>query len=98
MAVQNFFPVLSGVVTKSTLTAASSAEIVLGNECIFIIVADQDAFLKVGNSGMGAAANTDLYLPAKVPQIFDMGSHTDRVRVFAAGTSANIYITRVSRS
>lgn len=98
MATYQFFPVLKGTVTKSTLTAASSAEIVVGKEQVFLIVGDQDFFLKVGNSGMGAAANTDQYIPAKVPMYFDTGSHTDRIRVFAAGTAANIYVQVVSRS
>lgn len=98
MAVQTFYPVLSGKVTKTTLTNQSSSEIVFGPNCIFIVVGDQDFFLKVGNSGMAAAANTDLYIPAKIPMTFDIGSFTDRIKVFAAGTSANIYTTAVSRS
>jgi hypothetical protein len=98
MSVYSQVPVPAGSCVKNTVTNASTNEIVIGKNVMFIITADDDTFIKFGNSGMGAAANTDFYIPAKVPFTFDLGDHLTSVRVFCAGTSKNIYIQTLTKS
>ena len=95
MAVFEFIPVPAGTATKTNVAGASSAAIVLGASSLFMFTADADMWIKFGNSGMGAAANTDFYIPAKTPIKFDMGQSCDRLRVFGTG---NFYIQPISKS
>lgn len=82
--------------SKTNVTGpASSAEIVLGNRCIFLIVCDAALNLKFGVAGMSAAAATDMLIPANFPMTFDTSDLWSSVRVFGTG---NAYILKLSKS
>lgn len=81
--------------TKTNVAGASSAEVVLGNRCIFLIVCDAALNLKFGVAGMGAAAATDMLIPANFPMTFDTSDLWSSVRIFGTG---NAYILKLSKS
>lgn len=81
--------------SKTNVSAASSAEVVLGNRCIFLIVCDAALNLKFGNAGMSAAAATDMLIPANFPMTFDTSDLWSSVRIFGTG---NAYILKLSKS
>jgi len=87
-------------VQNATVTAASSAEIVIGFRAIvrFSNGAVGVANIKFGVSGMGAAAATDHILGTNQYQDFDMGEEFDRVRIFAAGTAVTVTVMRLARA
>lgn len=100
------------VKVASLAAGASSAEIVLGNNQIFSIVAFAQAVgtttnninLKFGVSGMSAAAATDMGLPCGTPtsdaglQYFDTGDTFSSVRVFNnTAQIVDVYICKMSR-
>lgn len=77
--------------TGKPSSGTSSSEVVLGNNALFIFVSDTDSNIKFGVSGMGAAAITDLYIPAKTFARFDLGANMDRVRIFNTTAGTNGY-------
>lgn len=91
MALQTFVPGYAGdaVVTATLGAAASTAEIVLGNNASFFITCAGDFHVKFGNSGMAAAAASDFQFPANSVQHLFTGDHTDRIRVFS--TAGGVY-------
>lgn len=70
---------------------ASSGEVILGVNALFIFSSDTDSNLKFGVSGMAAAAVTDFYIPAKTLVRFDLGAAFDRVRIFNTTAGTNGY-------
>lgn len=95
MAVMSAILVFSGEPCVNAAPAgASTAEIVLGTNCIFAINATADINIKFGNSGMGAAAATDYRIPANQQTTLDTGSAFDRIRVFG---TASVSIQKLSR-
>lgn len=80
--------------------STSSAELVMSNNRIFAINADQDITIRFGTSGMAAADATFYRIPANQQTTFDLGGAFDRIRVFnqAAATAANVYIELLSRT
>jgi hypothetical protein len=92
--------------------AASTGEIVLGNNQIFSIVAYGTAVVattnninvRFGTSGMSAATNADMGLPCGTPTsdaspiFFDTGDSFDRIRVFNnAAQPVDVYVCKMSR-
>jgi hypothetical protein len=99
MAVQTFVPTFSGdaVVTATLGAAASTAEIVLGIQQLFLISSAGDFHVKFGNAGMAAAAATDFLFPANTVQTLYTGDHTDRIRVFSTA-GGTYWIQKLDRS
>jgi len=91
MAVQTFVPTFSGdAVTTATLgAAASTAEIVLGVDQVFLVTCAGDFHVKFGNTGMAAASVSDFQFPANSVQQLYTGDHTDRIRIFS--TAGGVY-------
>jgi hypothetical protein len=98
---------------KQTLTTGTSgAEISLGNNQIFMIVAFAAAAgtatnninVRFGPTGLGAAAATDMGIPCGTPTssasplFFDTGDTYQSIRVFnnTAG-SVDVYVCKMSR-
>lgn len=81
-------------------TATSSSEQTIGRGSIFWINATQDITIKLGDTGMGAAAATDMRIPANSNAVFQMHNRHDFIRVFnlSATTAADVYIKQLSRS
>ena len=78
-------------------TVTSSTEQVLGEQTIFAINSDEDAHIRFGITGMGAATVADFRIPANVTQVFGMSSFT-HIRVFNNGAGdSDIYIYPLSR-
>lgn len=80
-------------------TSTSSAEQVLGHNCVFAINADQDITIRVGNSGMAAADATFYRIPANQQTTLYLNDAVDRIRVFnlSGTTAANVYIQKLNR-
>lgn len=91
MAVQSHILVPGGAVpTTATLGAtSSSAEIVLGKNCIFLVVCAAACQIKFGNSGMAAASATDQLIPSNYPMTFDTGDQFTSIRIFS--TPGSLY-------
>lgn len=86
-----FSPAPDGQVV-SVNAGASSAEIVLGFNRIFVLTSSDDCRIKFGLSGMGAAATGDFSLWAKSYGRFDTAKF-DRIRLFNPTAGAiSIYI------
>ncbi len=78
--------------------AASSSEVVVGSKALFAISGTVAFYLKLGVSGMAAAAVTDMYIPANTLVTLDMTSQYDRLRVYNnSGGSGDIHIQPLSR-
>ena len=75
--------------TATLGAAASTAEIVLGPQAIFIVTCAGDFHVKFGNAGMGAATVADFQYPAASVQTLQTGDHTDRIRIFS--TAGGVY-------
>lgn len=84
------------VATAVLGAAASTAEIVLGNEAVFAITCTGDFHVKFGNSGMAAAAATDFQYPANSVQTLQTGDHTDRIRIFSTA-GGTYWVQRLDR-
>lgn len=87
----------SPAITATLGAAASSAEIVLGNRCVFLLVCSAACQIKFGNTGMGAAAATDLLIPANVPMTFDTSDQFTSVRIFST-PGGNYSILKLTKS
>lgn len=87
-------------IQNATVTAASSAEIVVGFRYIIRVSNGSvaSATIKFGVSGMGAAVATDHIIGINQYQDFDMGEEFDRVRIFSAGTAVIVTVMRISRA
>lgn len=85
-------------VQNATVTAASSAEIVVGFRQLIRISNGSvaSATIKFGVSGMGAATATDAILGANQYQDFEMGDEFDRLRIFSAGTTVIVTVMRMT--
>jgi hypothetical protein len=85
-------------VQNATVTAASSAEIVIGFRQMIRVSNGSIgvANIKFGVSGMGAATATDHIIGTNQYQDFEMGDEFDRVRIFAAGTSVVVTVMRLT--
>lgn len=99
MAVQSHILVPGGspAVTATLGATSSSAEIVLGKNCIFVIVCSAACQIKFGNTGMAAAAATDLLIPASVPMTFDTSDQFTSVRIFST-PGGNYSILKLAKS
>lgn len=76
----------------------SSAEVVLGNKVLFAIVGSGSFYLKLGKSGMSAAAVTDFLIPSGTVITLDMTSQYDSLRVFNnSGGAIDVHIQPLSR-
>jgi hypothetical protein len=64
------------------------------------INATKDITIKAGDTGMGAAAATDMRIPANSNVYVQMHPRHDYIRVFnlSATTAADVYIKQLSRS
>lgn len=79
---------------KTNVSAASSAEVVVAKNALVMFVADAALNLRFGRSGMGAATNADMLIPANTPMTFDLGDEFDRYRVFGSGNLYALLLTR----
>lgn len=87
-----------GTTVSALATVSSSAEIVIGNNAIFMISATGPINIRFGKSGMAAASASDFYLPMNSPATFDLSDIHDRIRVFNPGTgSIDVHILPLSR-
>jgi hypothetical protein len=83
--------------------SSSSAEIVLGNNALFAIMAtgagSGDFHLAFGNAGMAAASAANFRFPGKQVFTLNTGDHTDRIRVFNPDTvnTLDVYVQRLDR-
>lgn len=100
MAIQSAILSISGELCNKTAAlanGASTAEIILGPDCIFVINATKDMTIRFGTSGMPAAAATDYRVPANQQTTF-YTSVFDRIRVFNVDTAAgDVYVQKLSR-
>jgi hypothetical protein len=76
-------------VTATLGAAASTAEIVLGPQAIFLITCAGDFHVVFGNANMAAATVAAFQYPANSVQTLQTGDHTDRIRVFS--TAGGVY-------
>jgi hypothetical protein len=85
-------------IQNATVTAASSAEIVVGFRQMIRVSNGNiaTATIKFGVSGMGAAVATDHIIGLNQFQDFEMGDEFDRVRIFSAGTSVIVTVMRLT--
>ena len=77
--------------TASLGATTSTSEIVLGNDRKFAITATGAFNVKMGNSGMSAAAATDFEFPASAVFTIATNSSQDRIRIFNPGGSSINY-------
>lgn len=98
MAVQTFvsIPAQQATIT-ATLAGASSAEIILGQNVIFEIVASAAMNVAFGVSGMAAASASNFQLPANVIHRWDTGNYNDRIRIFGTGTYWIQVVTKLDK-
>jgi hypothetical protein len=91
MAVQSHILVPGGspAVTATLGANASSAEIVLGKNCIFLVVCVAACQIKFGNTGMSAADATSQSIPSNYPMTFDTGDQFTSIRIFS--TPGSLY-------
>lgn len=86
--------------TKVTALGAStsSAEIVLGPNCIFAIIGTGNFNLAFGPASMSAAAATDFFIPSGQIVTLDTTNQWNSIRVFnnTAG-NIDIYVQKLSR-
>lgn len=99
MAVQSSILVPAGdaVLTATLGATSSSAELTLGTNRIFSIVATADVNVKFGNTGMGAASANDYRIPANQQTTFDTSDQWSRIRVFSTA-GGTYHIQFLSRS
>lgn len=85
-------------VQNATVTAASSAEIVLGFRQLIRVSNGTIgvANIRFGVTGMSAATGTDHIIGTNQFQDFALGDEFDRVRIFAAGTSVVVTVMRLT--
>lgn len=101
MATQSaiFIPEAGNGQTASLAAATSTGELVIGTNRIFAVNATDDVNIKFGNSGMAAASAADFRIPANTVATFDLGSYTDRVRLFNnTAASVTYWILMLSRA
>jgi hypothetical protein len=95
MAVFSHVLVPAGVrATKTNVSGASSAEVAVAKGALVLFVADAALNLRFGRTGMAAAANTDLLIPANTPMVFDFGDEYSSFRVFGTGNLYSQLLTR----
>lgn len=75
-----------------TVTAAASSAEQIATSKLFAVCATDDCHVRFGNSGMGASDATYWRVPQNQTQTFDIGTATDRIRVFNP-TVASITVT-----
>lgn len=90
-----------GITTKVVALAgsASSAEIVLGKDVKFAIVATTSPInIAFGQPGMAAADATGFLIPAGVIASFDLGNAYTSIRVFnnTASTATDVYVLQLA--
>lgn len=89
--------------TPSSFTLAipttTVAPLQIGHNQLIRVVSDQPVFIRFGGATTATATNQDVYLPANVVEVFDMGRANENVVVYNAGTTtANVNLTIVSRT
>lgn len=95
-----FHPGEASPTKTSPTTGASTAEIIIGVNKIFMYSADGDTHIFFGNTGMGAAtAANGMYIPAKSVLVLELPNRFSAIRIFnpTAGT-VNTYILPLSRA
>lgn len=68
--------------TGTVTTAASSAEIAIAPNQIFYLIANGDANIRFGATGLAAATANNFYLPAKTGARYDSGRTGLALRIF----------------
>lgn len=93
-----------GTQTAGLGASASTAELLLGPQQIFVISgrgasgASASLHIRFGRTGMAAAAATDFFVPACAMPTFDTGSEFTHVRVFNPNAGAiDVHILKLSK-
>lgn len=98
MATQLFYPVpavTSGNASATTyaVTAGGTQAVVVGHNNFVRIVGTTAINVRFGPTGTVTATANDIYLPANVVEIFDMGRHANDICIYAvANSSVNVAI------
>lgn len=73
--------------------AASSAEILLGKNRIFSVIATGNCHLRFGVAGMAAADANDHFIAASTKEVYAMPRNSSHIRIFnPTGLGIDVYI------
>lgn len=97
---QAIFALSDKAPTTGTInTVTSSAEIAVGAGSLNAFVCDQDAHIRVGDTGLAAADNTYFRIPANVIFALEMNRNHGFIRIFnPSGSTARYHIVQMYRS
>ena len=102
-------PIFYQVVTNGTNTKANGASqaisittigtpITLGHNVLVRLVATSPMFVRFASAGATTATANDIYLPANVPEIFDMGRYNEVIVPFGGAATGTLYYSVVSKA
>ncbi len=82
-----------------TAASTSSAEVLLGKNQKIWYCADQDTYLRFGDTGLGDADATDFLVPSKTLVILDMGNDFTAFKSYngSSTTTVNMHYIRMSQ-
>lgn len=84
--------------TGTVAGTTASAEIPIGKNRIFALIADQDCHIKFGGSGLSAASTSNFKLFSGIIARFDMGDVVQSLSIYNPGsTTLNYYIMYLTR-
>lgn len=107
MAVLQFYPVASASVGtaaaplySNTLGAAgNSVNITTGFDMLIRIVASGPIAIRFGASATLTNAGTgDIYIPANIPDIWDMGHLNNAINIYSFNASTVVNVTQVQKN
>jgi hypothetical protein len=85
--------------TISVAATSVSTPIVIGNNVLFRIVATTPINVRFGPTGLNTASANDVYIPAGVIDIHDMGANLNTIVIYNPGASAvSVNVSILSRT